>query len=100
VTTADYRKRLARVRARGQAIAAARGMEYLIGRLPKAVPTGRYLVHNHVRPIRVLGMRGFRAWLQTDLKNDWGSLEPCTCGWAPELGQHYRVKGIPERAGS
>jgi hypothetical protein len=61
-------------------------MEYLF-RLPAAVPPGRCLVHNTVRPARRLGTRGFRAWTQTDT-ND---LEPCPCEWAPELGPHYRV---------
>jgi hypothetical protein len=26
--------------------------------------------------------------------DDWG-IEPCPCGWAPELGIHYRVKCVP-----
>jgi hypothetical protein len=47
------------------------------------------LVHNSVRPTRRLGSRGFRAWLQSP---DSVGLEVCGCGWAPELGQHYRVK--------
>jgi hypothetical protein len=64
------------------------GVLYLT-RLPKAVPDGRVLVHNHVRPTRHLGSRGFRAWL-----TDEGAerLEPCDCDWAPELGRHYRVR--------
>ena len=37
--------------------------------------------------IRCLGSRGFRAWLQKDLARR----EICPCGWAAELGQHYRV---------
>jgi hypothetical protein len=61
--------------------------EYL-ERLPKDAPDGKWLVHNHVRPTRHLGSRGFRAWLEppnTDRR------EVCDCAWAPELGQHYRV---------
>jgi hypothetical protein len=40
------------------------GMEYLTTR-PRTVPAGRFLVHNHIRPTRRLGSRGFRAWLTT-----------------------------------
>ncbi len=58
-----------------------REVDYL-ARLPKAVPDGRLLVHNHVRPSRRLGERGFRAWLTSDA----GGSEPGDCGWAPELG--------------
>lgn len=56
--------------------------------LPDMVPQGQVLVHNHVRPTRQLGRRGFRAWLQSSSE----SLEPCPCGWAAELGQHFRVR--------
>jgi hypothetical protein len=65
-------------------------LQYL-SRLPKPdeVPPGLVVVHNKVRPTRHLGARGFRAWLQPR-----GSLvERCSCNWAPELGDHYRVKG-------
>ena len=27
-------------------------------------PDGYYLVHNHVRPVRPIGLNGFRAWVQ------------------------------------
>jgi hypothetical protein len=70
-------------------------VEYLT-RLPAAVPAGRALVHNHVRPTRRLGLRGFRAWLVDD---DDPKIEPCGCGWAPELGQHFRVRAPGEAAG-
>lgn len=63
-------------------------LEYLT-RLPKEVPPGRVLVHNHVKPARPLGTNGFRAWLE--LPNP-QKLEPCPCSWAPKLEQHYRVK--------
>jgi hypothetical protein len=65
--------------------------EYLSA-LPDAVPAGRALVHNRVHPTRQLGMRGFRAWL-SDL--DPSAIEPCNCDWAPELGQHFRVRTAP-----
>jgi hypothetical protein len=60
-------------------------MEYLT-RLPAAVPPGRVLVHNTVRPARRLGTRGFRAWLEPPNE----SLTVCDCCWAPELGVHFR----------
>jgi len=84
MTTAD--DRIVRSRARGEAVARAHGMEYLT-RLPTAVPAARYLVHNRMKPGSHLGTHGFRAWLQTDLTDR----EICPCGWAPELGPHYRV---------
>jgi hypothetical protein len=54
--------------------------------LPDSVPDDQVLVHNNVLPTRRLGSRGFRAWLQ--MPSD--RLEPCPCGWAAELGEHYR----------
>jgi hypothetical protein len=60
--------------------------------LPAAVPEGRCLVHNHVRPMYPdqLGLNGFRAWL-AEPRPLW---EICECDWAPELGTHYRVHRI------
>jgi uncharacterized protein (DUF433 family) len=59
-------------------------------RIPPNIPRNRVLVHNNVRPTRRLGQRGFRAWLA------WPStaLELCSCGWAPELPAHYRVRRV------
>jgi hypothetical protein len=63
-------------------------MEYLT-ELPASVPwDGTVLVHNTVTPTRRLGKRGFQAWLQAP---DIG-IESCSCGWAPELGPHFRVR--------
>jgi hypothetical protein len=76
----------------GQRLAAERGMEYL-SRLPSAVPEGKFLVHNSVQPTRRRGSRGSRGWLQAD----GARLERCDCGWAAELGPHYRVQR-PTRA--
>jgi hypothetical protein len=70
-----------------QDIAQSKGMTYL-QRLPEAIPEGQFLVHNSVRPTHPLGSHGFRAWLQAQDEH----LEPCDCGWTPELGTHYRVK--------
>ena len=61
-------------------------MEYP-AELPDAVPDGLVLVHNTVRPARRQGTRGFRFWFQSPVPG----LEPCSCPWAPELGQHHRV---------
>jgi hypothetical protein len=58
-------------------------------RLPAVVPAAMVLVHNHVRPTRRLGDRGFRAWLSPP---DPARLQVCHCAWAPELGPHFRVK--------
>jgi len=56
--------------------------------LPRSIPEGKWLVHNTVRPTRRLGSRGFRAWLD-EAGTDQREQRPC--GWAPELGLHYRV---------
>lgn len=63
--------------------------------VPKAVPSGRIVVHNFVRHTggtRRLGMRGFRAWTAAPAPH----YVACDCGWAPHLGTHYRV----DRAGA
>jgi hypothetical protein len=61
--------------------------------LSDPIPAGLVVVHNQVRPPeRQLGTRGFRAWLSPP--NPAGhEIEVCNCGWAPELGRHFRVKG-------
>ena len=60
--------------------------EYL-QHLPEAIPAGQVLVHNAVSPVAYrLGTRGSRYWLQPPSDR----LEVCDCGWASELGQHYR----------
>jgi hypothetical protein len=68
-------------------LVAAIDLEYL-SKIPASVPEGRAVVHNHVRPTRRLGSRGFRAWLAEPSER----LEVCGCDWAPELTQHCRVK--------
>jgi hypothetical protein len=65
-------------------------MDYL-DRLPVAMPVGKALVHNRVRPTRRLGSRGFRAWLVDADDNRHGRRQVCDCGFAPELGAHYRM---------
>jgi len=65
-----------------------------LSQTPRMVPAGRVVVHSHVRPRRdmvncTVGYQGFRAWTQFPNKK---TLERCNCGWAPQLGTHYRVK--------
>lgn len=63
-----------------------------IGRgVPRTVPTGRVLVHNHVQhePDTPVGVNGFRAWTQKP--GDEISVLECACGWAPLAGAHYCV---------
>ena len=72
---------------------------HYLSQLPKAVPPDRFLVHNQVYPVaRRPGMRGSRCWLQNDLMDP--QLELCPCGWAPELGPHYRVKRTSPESGT
>ena len=59
-----------------------------LSEIPEEVPEGKIVVHNHVRPSRRLGSRGFRAWLSAPDEK----YEVCPCQWATELGTHYRVK--------
>jgi hypothetical protein len=59
-----------------------------VARVPKVVPKGMVLVHNHVKPAPALGVNGFRAWLAPTDPKLW---ERCPCTWAPATGPHYRV---------
>jgi hypothetical protein len=81
-----------RMRTRPDAEAAGDGsMTTYLRRIPASaadVPAGLVVVHNSVRPTRRLGSRGFRAYLV----EPHGRLEVCGCGWAPEVGVHYRVR--------
>jgi hypothetical protein len=60
--------------------------------LSDPIEPGNVVVHNQVRPTRVLGSRGFRVWQQRP--DEEPAIEPCPCDWAPELGVHYRVKAV------
>lgn len=60
--------------------------------IPKTVPSGKVVVHNQVRPVaRLVGERGSRIWLSPRNPT---RLVRCHCPWAPELGRHYKVKGL------
>jgi hypothetical protein len=67
-------------------------LDYLFA-YPTSIPDGKLLVHNRVTvgitPKRRPGVSGFRIWLDDA---DAARREPCDCGWAPELGVHYRVR--------
>lgn len=71
---------------------AARMSAYLSGNVASLrVPVGKVVVHNHIKPANRLGVRGFRAWLSEPQEK---SITRCDCGWAPHLGQHFRVRRI------
>jgi hypothetical protein len=58
---------------------------------PEDVPLDYGIVHNQVGPpTRVIGAGGFRIWVQR-LDDGDPPIEPCPCGWAPELGRHFRI---------
>ena len=59
-----------------------------LDQLPERVPDDQVLVHNRVWPRVALNENGFRAWLQHSADE----LEVCLCGWAPQLGKHYKMK--------
>ncbi len=56
--------------------------------MPTAVPAGKILIHNNVVPARRIGSRGFRIWYASPDSNKY---VVCDCGWAAELGKHYRI---------
>jgi hypothetical protein len=63
--------------------------------VPRTIPPGRILVHNHVRPRGFpnvwAGLSGFRAWTDIPKPNEYRPVA-FRCGWAPQVGKHYRVK--------
>jgi len=65
-----------------------RKLKHYLTAIPKVVPEGKIVVHNHIRPAVRLGVRGFRAWLAD--KGD-PVYERCDCDWAPRLSEHDRV---------
>jgi hypothetical protein len=71
--------------------------DHLGGNIGKVVvPVGKVVVHNHVKPSRIVGNRGFRAWLSAPKNRE---ITVCDCAWAPELGQHFQMKRVArERA--
>ena len=70
-------------------------MRYCGRGLPRTVlPDGKFLVHNHVRPVPSLGLNGFRAWVQTGDRDP--PLIECKCNFGglknAKLQKHYRVR--------
>ncbi len=65
----------------------ANEIEYL-EEMPVVVPAGKLLVHNNVVPAKRVGSRGFRIWY---VSPDAAKYVVCDCGWARELGEHYRI---------
>jgi hypothetical protein len=76
-----------------------------VPRIPRQIPAGLVLVHNHVRPAHPPGMNGFRIWLQS--QDEQPEVERCHCDWASviaeavgettpvkEVAEHYRVAAI------
>jgi hypothetical protein len=77
---------------------------------PKGIrPSGRILAHNHVRHYAEMpnGLNGFRFWYDWPPGSrkksrpfgdiDGGKLPDyivCKCGWRPDLGVHYRIRGM------
>jgi hypothetical protein len=59
---------------------------------------GKILVHNHLQIVSTdqqSGVNGFRFWLD-DIGEP--NREVCTCGWRPDLGEHYHVKSNWDKA--
>jgi hypothetical protein len=67
---------------------ARRGLSQYIRAVPDVVPADLVLVHNRVQAYDQIGANGFRVWLQQPKKGI-SNYKPCSCDWAPHLGQHY-----------
>jgi hypothetical protein len=73
-------------------------MKYVLARLPtRGLPEGTFLVHNHVVPVKPLGLNGFRAWVQKGMHNP--PLIECRCDFGGNANanknKHYRVRRRP-----
>ncbi|MBX9693020.1 MAG: hypothetical protein K2Z81_11595 [Cyanobacteria bacterium] len=55
-----------------------------VNRLPKTIPEGMVLCHNHVRPQMPINTNGFRVFLAPKSKR----YQRCKCGWADGI-VHY-----------
>ena len=58
-----------------------------VNKIPKKIPEGKILCHNHVQPAHPINMNGFRVWL-VDSSDKW---ERCLCGWGDGI-EHYKGK--------
>jgi hypothetical protein len=65
-----------------------------VGQTPRTAPTGRIVIHNHVRPVGFpdvfAGQDGFRVWTDVRKPKEY-RVAACRCGWAPHLRQHFRM---------
>jgi hypothetical protein len=57
-----------------------------LSRVPRKLPDGYVLVHNHVTPVLPIGRSGFRIWLAEQSDRH----EVCPCPAIPELPAHYK----------
>src|SRR5262249_13081070 len=72
------------------------GVRYLRSLRKDLIKPENIIVHNRVRPgadlkNAGLGENASRAWQEARNRRPI-ELERCDCGWAPQLGTHYRVK--------
>jgi hypothetical protein len=65
-------------------------MNKYLNKFPTSVPSGKVMMHNHVRHTidMPLGLNGFRAWIDTAPPNE--EFKPCHCGWSNL--PHYSVR--------
>jgi hypothetical protein len=73
-----------------------KGTRRYVAHVPRNVPDGWIVVHNHVNPVEgrenvPLGWSGFRAWLAVPGAPGHPKYVVCRCAWAPHLERHYRV---------
>jgi gamma-glutamyltranspeptidase len=83
----------------GNAIDAGVAAGIALKRLPGKIRGGMVLVHNHAKPQRTLGAKGFRAWIAP---LDETKHRQCDCGWPAMFGRaallHYRIASANEAA--
>ena len=71
-------------------------MRYVAG-VPRKVPEGWFVVHNHVRFPGRVGENGFRVWLQAPDVSV--VLDPCGCDFATDREYtHYKIHRVPAGA--
>ncbi len=70
-------------------------MDYL-KRIPKKLPAGQVVVHNHVQPAHPIGRNGFRVWRQ---EFD-GTLEVCPCAGRLDWERTTLPARTPQHRGS
>lgn len=75
------------------------GQWQYVARLPmRPLPKGTFLVHNHIVPVKPLGLNGFRAWVQKGDRSELpvSKLVKCRCDFGgnanADKNEHYRVR--------